>query len=179
MSFFYKFEHNLKAMDSNVVGYAARAEARKNFHYLENIESIALTKEDVISYWEDMFKKKIKFDNVRVEPYSRGKVEDFYQSKDWGIFHGAYVKEPFGYSIFQAVDYGKIPIISKDWCKEYYYQYRANNKIEFDEVYNILIHTEHNVKNLVMKDFRDYLRKYDNIEEWVIKYLEIYNEDSE
>ena len=49
----------------------------------------------------------------------------------WGISHSCFINEPFGYSIFQALDYGKIPIISKDWCEEYDYPYRANNKIEF------------------------------------------------
>ena len=50
-----------------------------------------------------------------------------FMRKDFGIFHGAYFKEPFGYSIFQAVDYGKIPIIHTDWAKEVDYKYRASH----------------------------------------------------
>jgi hypothetical protein len=46
--------------------------------------------------------------------------------KNWGIFHGAYFKEPFGYSIFQEVDYGKLPIIHTDWLPEVEYKYRTD-----------------------------------------------------
>jgi hypothetical protein len=172
---FYKFEHNLKAIDSNVVGYAARSEARKNFHYLQNIESIALTRKDVISYWEDMFKKKIFFDNVKIEHYTRSKVDEFYKSKDWGIFHGAYVNEPFGYSIFQAVDYGKIPIISKDWCKDMNYPFRANTVKQFENQVGKIKELSVKERDIYLKKLREYLSKFSSEIEWRDKLLSVYN----
>jgi len=176
---FYKFKHNLKAIDSNVVGYAARSEARKNFHYLQNIKSIALTKSDVIDYWESMFKKKIKFNNVTVDPYSRGKVEKFYGSFKWGIFHGAYVKEPFGYSIFQAVDYGKIPIISKDWCKDMDYPFRANTVKQFETQVAKIKELSVKERDTYLEKLRSYLSKFSSEIEWRDKLLSIYNKSED
>mgnify|MGYP001594080190 FL=1 len=173
---FYEFQHNKELDDSDLVGYTARVETRKAPHFLNGIDSLAFTSSDGIEWWRENIGEV--FDKTKVYDFSYDKLDRFYNLK-WGISHSCFINEPFGYSIFQALDYGKIPIISKDWCEEYDYPYRANNKIEFDEVYKILISTEYNIKNKVMKDFREYLKKYDNIEEWVIKYLEIYNEDSE
>ena len=176
---FYKFEHNLKAIDSNVVGYAARSEARKNFHYLQNIESIALTRKDVISYWEDMFKKKIFFDNVKIEHYTRSKVDEFYKNKDWGIFHGTYVNEPFGYSIFQAVDYGKIPIISKDWCKDMNYPFRANTVKQFENQVGKIKELSVKERDIYLEKLREYLSTFSSEIEWRDKLLSIYNKSED
>ena len=173
---FYEFQHNKELDDSDLVGYTARVETRKAPHFLNGIKSLAFTSADGIEWWRENIGEV--FDRTKVYDFSYDNLDRFYNLK-WGISHSCFINEPFGYSIFQALDYGKIPIISKDWCEEYDYPYRANNKIEFDEMYKILISTEYSIKNKVMKDFREYLRKYDNIEEWVIKYLEIYNEDSE
>ena len=173
---FYEFQHNKELDDSDLVGYTARVETRKAPHFLNGIKSLAFTSSDGIEWWRENIGEV--FDKTKVYDFSYDNLDRFYNLK-WGISHSCFINEPFGYSIFQALDYGKIPIISKDWCEEYDYPYRDNNKIEFDEVYKILISTEYNIKNKVMKDFREYLKKYDNIEEWVIKYLEIYNADSE
>ena len=173
---FYEFQHNKELDDSDLVGYTARVETRKAPHFLNGIKSLAFTSSDGIEWWRENIGEV--FDKTKVYDFSYDNLDRFYNLK-WGISHSCFINEPFGYSIFQALDYGKIPIISKDWCEEYDYPYRANNKIEFDELYKILISTEYNIKNKVMKDFREYLKKYDNIEEWVIKYLEIYNADSE
>ena len=35
--------------------------------------------------------------------------------KDWFVSHSCHTKETFGYSIFQSIDYGKLPIIHSDW----------------------------------------------------------------
>ena len=172
---FYKFEYNLKATDSNVVGYAARSEPRKNFHYLQNIESIALTTKDIITFWENLFKKKIKFENVKVELYSREKVDDFYNSSDWGIFHGAYVNEPFGYSIFQAIDYGKIPIISKDWCKDMNYPFRAGSVKEFEKQVAKIKELSLEERDSYLQQLKTYLSKFSSETEWRDELLTIYN----
>lgn len=176
---FYKFEYNLRAMDSNVVGYAARTEARKNFYYLQNIESIALTTKNIIIDWENMFKKKIKFDNVRVEQYTRERVEKFYASPEWGIFHGAYVGEPFGYSIFQAIDSGKIPIISKDWCEDMDYPFRADNVEEFENQVDKIKQFSIEGRDIYLEKLREYLSKFSSEIEWRDKLLSIYNKSED
>ena len=172
---FYEFQHNKELDDSDLVGYTARVETRKCPHFLNGIESLAFTSGDGIEWWRENIGEV--FDKTKVYDFSYDNLDRFYNLK-WGISHSCFIDEPFGYSIFQALDYGKIPIISKDWCEEYDYPYRANNKIEFRGVYEILINTDYDTKNKVMKDFRDYLKKYDNKQEWVTRYLEVYNEDS-
>jgi hypothetical protein len=172
---FYKFEHNLKAVDSNIVGYAARTEARKNFHYLQNIESMALTANDIISTWETMFKEKIQFENVKVESYEREKVDDFYNSSDWGIFHGAYENEPFGYSIFQAIDYGKMPIISKDWCEDMDYPFRAGSVKEFEKQVAKIKELSLEERDSYLQQLKTYLSKFSSETGWRDELLTIYN----
>ncbi len=169
---FYEFRENSDIFINDKVGFSARMETRKCPHYLEGIESVAFTSTSGIKWWEENV--GAVFDKTKVYKFKYDNLDRFY-NLDWGISHSCFVDEPFGYSIFQAVDYGKIPIISKDWCEEYDYPYRANNKNEFDKVYKILINTEYNVKNKVMKDFREYLKKYDNKKEWIEKYLEVFN----
>ena len=44
--------------------------------------------------------------------------KDTFYNMDWGISHSCFTYEPFGYSIFEAVDYGKLPILHKSWCKD-------------------------------------------------------------
>ena len=160
---------------SNVVGYAARSEARKNFYYLQKLESKAFTADDIITYWETSFKSKIKFDNVEVIPYSRDGVHDFFSRTDWGIFHGAYENEPFGYSIFQALDYNKIPIISKDWCVDYEYPFRSSTQKEFEEQVAKISKLSQKERDTYIRGFKVHLSKYTNTNEWRDKLLSIYN----
>ena len=85
------------------------------------------------------------------------------------------VPEPFGYSIFQSVDYGKLPILSEDWCSDFEYPYRASTKERFDKIVNIIKKSTYEERNSHFRSLREYLSKYDNKEEWVEKYLRIYN----
>ena len=55
--------------------------------------------------------------------------------KDWFISHSCHTKEPFGYSIFQSIDYGKLPIIHSDWG-DVDYKYKASNKKAFNYIVN-------------------------------------------
>jgi hypothetical protein len=99
-----------------------------------------------------------------------------FMKQDWGISHSAHIYEPFGYSIFQAVDWGKIPILAHDWLPEYDYPFRASSKQEFHEQYK-------NICDLTLQERRDYLfplrehlKQWDNKEQWRDRLLEIYNE---
>jgi hypothetical protein len=89
--------------------------------------------------------------------------------KNWGIFHGAYFKEPFGYSIFQAVDYGKLPIINKDWAPEVDYKYRVSTKNEFDECVKQILKDSQEERFQNWSNLKKYMQKFDNKEEWIDK----------
>ena len=89
--------------------------------------------------------------------------------KNWGIFHGAYFKEPFGYSIFQAVDYGKLPILNKDWAPEVPYKYRVSTKNEFDEMIKQMVKDSYNEREENWLNLKNYMKKFDNKEEWIDK----------
>ena len=85
------------------------------------------------------------------------------------------MNEPFGYSIFQALDYGKLPILQKDWAVTYKYPFRAFNKKEFDDQIKNILELSEKERQGYLDGLRDYCRQYDNKEEWTEKYLEIYN----
>ena len=89
--------------------------------------------------------------------------------KNWGIFHGAYFKEPFGYSIFQAVDYGKLPILNSDWMPELVYKYRVSTKNDFDECVKQIGKDSHEERLKWFTKLKDFMQKYDNKEEWIDK----------
>ena len=65
----YEFKHNLSAVDSNVVGFPARCEPRKNIHFLQKIDSVALTSEETFDGIFDDYKKKVKFSNIKIDDY--------------------------------------------------------------------------------------------------------------
>lgn len=170
---YYEFIWNKEYQHNNVVGFAARAETRKAIHFLENVRSSAFTSSRGVKIWEK--NTKMKFNNTKIIEYRPLLTSEYYLSDTWGIFHGAYVKEPFGYSIFQSVDAGKLPIIAKDWCPNFNYPFRASTKEEFENVVEIINGmTKENRKN-IFNSAKKFLKGFDNKEEWVIKMLEIYN----
>jgi hypothetical protein len=89
--------------------------------------------------------------------------------KNWGIFHGAYFQEPFGYSIFQAVDYGKLPIINKDWAVELDYKYRVSTKNEFDKCVKQIMKDSYEIKVNEFNKIKNYMKQFDNLDVWVDK----------
>ena len=95
---------------------------------------------------------------------------------DWGISHSAFTSEPFGYSIFEAVDRGKLPIIHKNWCKDLDYPYRASTKTEFRDIYTKLLETSHETKSKWFNDIKSYMKDtFSNKQKWVNDLLDIYN----
>jgi hypothetical protein len=86
--------------------------------------------------------------------------------KDFGIFHGAYFKEPFGYSIFQAIDYGKLPIIHTDWARDVDYKYRASTKNEFDKAVKQIRKDTHSIRYTQFAKLKTYLMSFDNRKKW-------------
>ena len=170
---YYEFIWNKSYVHNNVVGYAARAETRKAVHFLENIKSSAFTSTKGIKTWE--INTKMKFKNTKIVEYRPNLTPDYYKSDSWGIFHGAYVKEPFGYSIFQSVDGGKLPIIAKDWCPDFNYPFRASTKEEFEDVVEQIKNTPLETRLSIFKSAKNFLKRYDNKQEWTKIMINLYN----
>tara|TARA_R110001592_G_scaffold261359_3_gene526233 strand:+ start:1458 stop:2618 length:1161 start_codon:yes stop_codon:yes gene_type:complete len=172
---YYEFKHNLPACESNVVGFPSRSEARKNLNYLENIPSIAFTKPDNIEYWTR--KLGITFSNLQVVEYIRDEVNNFYSRSDWGISHSCFENEPFGYSIFQSIDYGKLPILSNDWCGDMKYPFRASTKKQFEIEVSNISKLSVDERNIYLGQLKEYLSEYSNLNKWRGDLLNIYNKD--
>ena len=160
---FYEFKHNKDVVDSNRVGYAARMETRKCPHFLEGIDSLVFTDDYDVQWWE----KNLNLDTSSWKVYNyRHEQLDMFMKQDWGISHSAHIYEPFGYSIFQAVDYGKLPIIHTDWAIELDYKYRASSKNEFDKCIKKILFDSHEVRLQEFNKIKSYMKKYDYKEKW-------------
>ncbi len=170
---YYEFQHNLDCNESNKVGFAARCETRKSPHFLEGIESYSFTDIEDWRWWK--INVGVDFSSTRLYQFRYDMLDKFYRRQDWGISHSCHLDEPFGYSIFQAFDYGKLPILQMDWCRDYDYPFRAFTKEQFKEQVNNISELSVKERNEYLNGFREYLRQYDNKQEWVDKYLEIYN----
>ena len=95
---------------------------------------------------------------------------------DWGISHSPFSSEPFGYSIFEAVDRGKLPILHKLYMKELDYPYRASSKKEFHDIYSKLLETSYDEKNKWFLKLKKHLiHNFTNKEKWIEDLLYIYN----
>ena len=129
---YYEFTQNKELSKSTKIGFAARAEGRKNLEYIDGLDSVISTNSDTFNkYYRGKF--GLKFEKSRIYKFDYRFKERFY-NLDWGISHSCFQNEPFGYGIFEAVDYGKLPIINKDWAPEVEYKYRVSTKNEFDDV---------------------------------------------
>ena len=170
---FYEFKKNLMCNNSNKVGFAARCETRKAPHFLDGIESYAFTDVYDWRWWKANY--KCLFEKTRLYQFNYRHLDRFYRRQDWGISHSCHLNEPFGYSIFQAFDYGKLPILQMDWIKDFKYPFRSFTKEQFKEQVDNISSLSVQERNDYLDDFREYLRRYDNKSEWSDKYLEIYN----
>ena len=170
---YYEFKNNLSCNESNVVGFAARCETRKAPHFLDGIDSLAFTDIKDWRWWRAHY--KCMFEKTRLYQFNYKNIHRFYGRQDWGISHSCHINEPFGYSIFQAFDYGKLPILQMDWIKDFKYPFRSFTKEQFKEQVDNISSLSVQERNDYLDDFREYLRRYDNKSEWSDKYLEIYN----
>jgi hypothetical protein len=95
---------------------------------------------------------------------------------DWGISHSAFVSEPFGYSIFEAVDKGKLPILHSSWCKDLEYPYRVSSKKEFFDIYTKITTLSYSEKLYWFNTIKTYMiEKYTDKNKWIDSLLDIYN----
>ena len=161
---FYEFKIDLlleKLTDSKI-GFTSRIESRKNVHYLDKHRGFVLSgKYD----WKNIVETN-QYDLNHIKFYQwNSEILDLFMKKDWSISHSCHTNEPFGYSIFQAVDYGKLPILHSDWG-DVDYKYRASSKKEFDSMVEIICRDsyEEQLDNWVR--LSEWMMKYDNKWEW-------------
>ena len=171
---FYEFKHNLELSKSNNLGFASRCEGRKNPHYLDGLKSYLFTDSKEFNF---IWKSSVKIDTSKMKIYHyNSKHKDIFYNMDWGISHSSFTYEPFGYSIFEAVDRGKLPILHSTWCKDFEYPYRASSKKEFQDIYKRLIEVPYSEKNHWFKLLKQFMKdNYTNRDKWVEDLLNIYN----
>jgi hypothetical protein len=123
----YNFKENKELSKSTKIAFAARVEGRKNLEYLDNLESLIFTNSET---FEKYYKKKFGYTFLKSKIYKFNyKNKNKFYEMNWGVSHSCFENEPFGYGIFEAIDWGKLPIIHRDWCEGLDYKYKANRHI--------------------------------------------------
>lgn len=171
---FYEFKQNLPLSDSKRIGFAARSEGRKNPRYLDGLPSYIFTNSKEFNV---LWKNGLKMDTRKMKTYHyKPEYRDTFYNMDWGISHSCFNNEPFGYGIFEAVDYGKLPILHTTWCKNLNYPYRASTKKEFGDIYRELIDTPYEERNQWFLSLKSYMKdNFTNKDKWVDELIYIYN----
>jgi hypothetical protein len=171
---FYEFCYNKPLSESNRIGFAARSEGRKNPHYLDKLPSYIFTNSFEFNI---LWKNGVKIDLSKSKMYHyNSEFKDKFYDMDWGISHSAFTAEPFGYSIFEAVDRGKLPIIHIDWCPNLEYPYRVSSKKEFNDIYSEIITQSYETKLFWFNKIKEYMKEcYTDKDKWIKSLLDIYN----
>jgi hypothetical protein len=162
---YYEFDNNIEyRWNTDKIGYAARSETRKCFHFLDKHRGYAIT--DWMGY--ENLKEGLNLDlkKIRFYPYNLENHKNFF-NLDFTIFHGCYVNEPFGYSIFNAVDYGKLPILNKYWMPRLNYKYRASTKEEFNKMYDVMCNDFEVERQYQFNLLKKELLKFNNKTNWI------------
>lgn len=171
---FYEFKLDLPLSESNKIGFAARSEGRKNPHYLDGLSSLIFTNSVEFNL---LWKNGVKIDLSKSKIYHyNSEFKDKFYNMNWGISHSAFTSEPFGYSIFEAVDRGKLPIIHSNWCKDLDYPYRASSKKEFNDIYNEITSQSYETKLFWFEKIKSFMkRNFTDKDYWIESLLDIYN----
>ena len=155
---FYEFKNDflLQRLTDSKIGFTSRIESRKNVHYLDKHRGFVLSgKYD----WKNIVEtNQYDFSDIKFYQWDTN-ILDSFMKKDWSISHSCHTNEPFGYSIFQAVDYGKLPILHSDWG-DVDYKYRASSKEEFDSMVEIICRDS----------YEEQLDNWIRLSEWMMQY---------
>ena len=155
---FYEFKEDLllEKLSDSKIGFTSRIESRKNVHYLDKHRGFVLSgKYD----WKNIVEtNQYDFSDIKFYQWDTN-ILDSFMKKDWSISHSCHTNEPFGYSIFQAVDYGKLPILHSDWG-DVDYKYRASSKEEFDSMVEIICRDS----------YEEQLDNWIRLSEWMMQY---------
>jgi hypothetical protein len=165
---FYEFQHNIPFVKrvNPTFGYTARIETRKNPHYLDGQRGFVLTnKKD----W-NIAKHSTHMDDSKLKIYewNANNLEPF-MKKTWSVSHSCHENEPFGYSIFQAVDWGKIPIVHTSWQPNLNYKYQANSRSGMLLKYYEISNDSADVVEHEFEKIKKFMKKFDNKTEWIGK----------
>ena len=122
-----------------------------------------------------LWAKHLNTRKLRVYHYDETNKESFYKL-NWGVSHSAFTLEPFGYSIFESVDFGKLPILHKSWCPELEYKYRVSSKKEFQDIYKEIQSDSYEERLVWFTKLKNYMvDNFTDKQKWVNSFLEIYN----
>ena len=170
----YTFIQNNELSESTQIGYAARVEGRKNVEYMDGLGGFISTNSETFNKY---YKKKygFKFEKSKIYKFDYTFKEKFY-GLDWGISHSCFQHEPFGYGIFEAVDYGKLPILHEDWHVPLDYKYKASDAETFKKAYQTICEDDYETRKTEFEKLKNWMIKnFSNKDEWKQKLLDIYN----
>lgn len=174
ISNYYEFSQKLELKDSTKIGFAARAEGRKNVEYIDGLDSIIFTNSETFNKY---YRKKYgyRFKKSKVYKFDYKHKERFY-GVDWGISHSCFEYEPFGYGIFEAVDWGKLPILHEKWYVPLDYKYKAFDKESFEQTYETICKDDYETRKREFEKLKNWMiEHFSNKEVWKQKLLDIYN----
>jgi hypothetical protein len=174
ISNYYEFSHKLEIKDNTKIGFAARAEGRKNVEYIDGLDSLIFTNSETFNKY---YRKKYgyRFEKSKVYKFDYKYKERFY-GLDWGISHSCFEYEPFGYGIFEAIDWGKLPILHERWYVPLDYKYKASDKESFKQTYETICKDDYETRKREFQKLKNWMIEYfSNKEVWKQKLLDIYN----
>jgi hypothetical protein len=170
----YEFKVNKEVSESLKIGFAARAEGRKNLEFIEPFENYISTNSETFNKY---YRKKYghKFEKSKIYKFDYKYKERFY-GLDWGVSHSCFEFEPFGYGIFEAVDWGKVPILHENWCIPLDYKYKAKDAETFKETYEQICKDSYEERKTEHHKLKDWMKMhFGNKDVWKEKLLDIYN----
>jgi len=172
----YEFKWNKELLHSTQIGYAARAEGRKNPEYMDGLGGYISTNSETFNKY---YKKKYgyRFEKTKIYKFDYKYKERFY-GLDWGISHSCFEHEPFGYGIFEAVDWGKLPILHEGWHVPLDYKYKAFDKESFKKTYETICEDDYETRKAEFEKLKNWMKThFANKVEWKEKLLNIYNRE--
>jgi hypothetical protein len=171
---YYEFKYNKELSESSTIGFAARAEGRKNVEFIDGLKSFIFTNSETFNKYYRV-KYGYKFEKGKVYKFDYKHKERFYEL-DWGISHSCFEHEPFGYGIFEAVDFGKLPILHKNWSSQIDYKYKASNEKTFKETYETICQDDYETRKAEFDKLKNWMtNNFSNKQSWKEKLLDIYN----
>jgi len=143
-------------------------------NYMDGLGGFISTNSETFNKY---YKKKygFKFEKSKVYKFDYKFKERFY-GLDWGISHSCFEYEPFGYGIFEAVDWGKLPILHEDWHVPLDYKYKASDAETFKQTYQTICNDDYETRKTEFEKLKSWMiNHFSNKEVWKEKLLDIYN----
>ena len=174
ISNYYEFSQKSELNKITKIVFATRIEGIKNVEYIDELDSIIFTNSETFNKY---YRKKYgyKFEKSKIYKFDYKYKERFYRL-DWGISHSCFEFEPFGYGIFEAVDWGKLPILHEKWYVPLDYKYKAFDKESFKHTYETICKDDYETRKTEFEKLKSWMiHNFSNKEVWKQKLLDIYN----